>query len=389
MTTTESTGARAAGAPRPFFFRAAGGTRATAGERGAIAPGLTLLDDLLVVAAGGAGKEMVAGFVACAVRDGRRLHGLIIDQDDNPPAPRVLPDGRQVALFDYLPLTVIGNEDPLTELQAHSVLRPLYLGEPGQPGLLDGASAYSTLKGSGGRPERALLDLDLRLPQVEEAVRAALRQMRRLEPEQQQGGAGGWDNLGQERPRRERRRLRALIVGGGCGANGPAIHRRLPYAVRRWARDMGEETPLIYGVVAGPRLWDGFDVPAAANWRDTTAALAAATRVGLRWQLGSGELIDDRLPPYDRILLVDRVPVHRPASDEELTRFGNDTGRLLWSAFSSDFFPRLDALEAGQLDSPFMTLRGAVVDASRTEAAALAATLRAAGRLRQLTLTTT
>lgn len=260
--------------------------------------------DLLLVGVGNSGESLALRIGALALADGRRLAICGLNNDGLAPRPLLArrPDGAEIPL-DLGERLLLGGDNPRDRLRDFPLLERRYAA------LLRGIPVFETFPRAGygghGHPVVSALDIDLNIG----AVLAFLaRQIRRVRGQEDSGGRSDWERLLADVQRRQAarsRRLRVVLIGGGCGSMGNAGHQLVPYLLRHLLAEAGLSDYELWGVVLGPQAFQGLTPFTRHNYRALLHGLDRLTRDGQRRAYRNDLEIAMQAPPYDRAFLLD------------------------------------------------------------------------------------
>lgn len=338
---------------------------------------------LLIVMGGNAGEAVGLRLCALAWGDGLDLERLGINNDELPPRPLTvrLPDGSHV-LLELTERLVLGGDNPRDRLRDYPLLDGRYTT------LLRGVPVLETFPraGRGGHAMPAVsgLDIDLAIEQLFAALKQALR--RACAADQGADGLSDWQRLveGLRVQAAVRRRLRILVIGGGCGSMGNAAHQLLPYLLRHLLDELGVADYELWGAILGPQAFTGLTPFTRANHLALLQAIDHMARHGQRRSYINGLTIDRKAPVYDRVFLLDdpNLPGQgQRVSPGELDSFFDRVALSLylllargtvWQTVASHRANDLELVEDGR-PRYLNTVRSVIADADRPAIRALLA----------------
>lgn len=338
------------------------------------------LPGILVLMAGNAGEAVGLRLCALAWGDGLDLGRLGINNDELPPQPLTvrLPDGASVPL-ELSERLVLGGDNPRERLRDYPLLEERYAP------LFRGVPVLETFPrpGHGGHamPAVSALDLDLAIEALLAALRPALR--RASAADEGAVGQSDWQRLvAGMRLKAVRRRLRVLVIGGGCGSMGNAAHQLLPYLVRYLLDELGVAEYELWGAILGPQAFSGLTPFTRANYLALLQTIDHMTRHGQRRSYINGLTIERQAPVYDRVFLLDdpQLPGQGPhVSPAELDAFFDRAALSLYLLLTrGTVWPTVASHRANDLVEDarphyLNTVRAVIADADRPAIGALLA----------------
>lgn len=259
--------------------------------------------DTLVLGMGNSGEAVTLRIGACAAGDGKRLALCGINNDALAPRPLTIctPAGETETLNLDERLVFTG-ENPRDSIADYPLLERRY------SLLLRGIPVLETYPragyGGNGQPVISGLDIDLNIGRV---CAFFSSQMRRLRGDTI-GGRSDWERLQAQVIRQATagsRPLRIVMIGGGSGSMGNAGHQLLPYIIRHLLHEAQVPNYELWGVVLGPQAFNGLTHYTRFNYRALLESLDWLSRHGQQRAYINGLELELRMPPYDRLFLLD------------------------------------------------------------------------------------
>ena len=151
--------------------------------------------------------------------------------------------------------------------------------------------------------------------------------------------------------------LRIVVLGGGAGSTGNAGLQRVPYIVRKVLREQGVRNYELTAVILGPKAFSGLTPFVESNYNALLQGIDHLMRHGLQGHDGNAPSGGIKVPPYDRILLLDdpMLPSEGPVVTEpELLAFLDRAALSVHAVLNDSAWDTL----AGNLVNDEIGLRG-------------------------------